>query len=76
MQVGVETRFCRDCGDLVDVVIGRPPEVGPSGDPEFDQRLNVCPHCGAECLEAWEPPGECPRCGSQMSRGEMISIWD
>ena len=41
----VQTVTCHDCEHLVDVLIGREGQEGPTGDPEYDKDLQTCPLC-------------------------------
>lgn len=41
----VQTMVCEDCQELVDVLIGCCGKNGPTGDPDYDQDLGVCPDC-------------------------------
>ncbi len=43
MVAVVRTMTCNDCKEVVDVLIGRYGENGPTGDPDYDADLNICP---------------------------------
>jgi hypothetical protein len=42
MVAVVQTMVCDSCSELVDVLIGRSGEEGPTGDPDYDKKLGVC----------------------------------
>lgn len=72
------TALCAACRRLVDVVVHL--SAGHlRAYPEDAARLGRCPHCeGTEVtLLDEEPPAiPCPRCGSGMNRGELVTLWD
>ena len=76
MVAVVETMTCRDCRELVDVLIGRQGEVGPTGEPDFDRDLGLCPACLGKNVAAWGASRPCPKCDGRMARGEIIAMWD
>lgn len=78
MVAVTETMTCHGCRELVDVVIGAYGKEGPTGNPDFDQDLNICAECGSADLTLWEASKPCPKCGRSM--GEMddglTTLWD
>lgn len=58
--------ICKDCKDVVQVLIGREGIDGPSGDPEYDKKLNICPQCEGKNLIKWKKSHPCPKCGTRM----------
>ena len=39
----IQPMICDDCNELVQVLIGHEGKDGPSGNPEYDKDLNICP---------------------------------
>jgi hypothetical protein len=72
----VETMTCHSCRQLVDVLIGRCGQEGPSGDPAYDKNLGRCPKCHGNDLSVWTMPGKCPKCDEQMREGDLRALWD
>jgi len=72
----VETRVCRSCRSVVDVLIGRHGREGPTGDPEYDEDMGKCPECGSPAVGPWSRHRPCPKCGSRMFKGETYALWD
>lgn len=73
----VDTRVCLSCREVVDVRIGSFGRDGPSGDPELDRSLGLCPLCSGKNLRAWPRQRPCPRCGARMVAGESPELlWD
>jgi len=71
----LHTRVCKTCNSVVDVLIGRQGEEGPSGDPKYDADLEICPECRGKELVAWSKQRPCPRCGQAMDESPGI-LWD
>lgn len=63
----VRTMTCDDCNELVDVLVGKYGEEGPTGDPAYDKDLKVCPHCHRRNVHPWLTRRGCPKCGTSMS---------
>jgi ssDNA-binding Zn-finger/Zn-ribbon topoisomerase 1 len=76
MVAVVETMSCRDCRQLVDVLIGKHGREGPTGDRTFDTRLGRCPNCRGTNVSAWKAPRACPKCDGRMLEGQLIALWD
>ncbi len=73
----VRTMICADCNDLVDVLIGREGNDGPTGDAEFDKDLNICPKCRGTHVKSWSAKRGCPRCEEPMERSkDNVILWD
>ena len=75
MQAVLRTMVCKDCLELVDVLIGRSGIDGPTGDAEYDQRLNRCPTCNGTNLRRWVAR-RCPKCRGTIDPGEFAGLWD
>jgi hypothetical protein len=67
MVATVRTMACADCKEIVDVLVGKYGEEGPTGDPAYDRDLNVCPNCQRRQVRPWSVSRSCPRCGSSMT---------
>ncbi len=77
MVAVVKTMTCLNCKELVDVLIGRYGEAGPTGDPEYDKDLNICPRCGGHNIRPWPRYYPCPRCKEYMIKEHgIICLWD
>ena len=76
MVAVVETMVCRSCRELVDVLVGRYGKEGPTGDPDYDAELGLCPKCRGREVSAWGEPRRCPKCGGRMIRGRLVALWD
>ena len=72
----VQTMICEDCKELADVLIGCRGEEGPTGDPEYDKRMNICPTCNGKNIKIWSDQRPCPKCGAGMDEGEFVLHWD
>jgi ssDNA-binding Zn-finger/Zn-ribbon topoisomerase 1 len=72
----VQTMTCHDCEHLVDVLVGREGQEGPTGDPEYDKDLQTCPICREQRLEIWDKSRQCPKCGGLMTEGEVTCFLD
>jgi len=74
----VHTMTCKDCRELVDVLTGREMQVGPTGDPDYDEQLGRCPECDGRDVAKWTAPGPCPKCGETMDQDEggCVAMWD
>ena len=76
MVAVVRTMVCRTCEEVVDVLIGQCGLDGPTGDPEYDKDLGVCPECGGKDMVVWGRARPCPKCAGKMKRGEGTILWD
>lgn len=72
----VQTMTCQDCRQIADVLIGQRGEDGPTGDPDYDRDMNLCPLCGGRHLRNWEASKPCPKCTGTMSGSEPVVLWD
>lgn len=71
-----ETMTCKDCQDLVDVLIGTQGEVGKTDTPDTNDLIGVCPKCNGKNISPWSKDGQCPKCGGLMIQGELVALWD
>jgi hypothetical protein len=62
----VRTMACSDCKEIVDVLVGKWGQEGPTGDPSYDKDLNVCPNCNRRRVRPWSLDRSCPRCEHRM----------
>lgn len=78
MEAVVQTMTCEDCQTLVDVLIGRFGEDGPTGDANYDQDLNLCPQCRGTKVHPWPSQQPCPKCSGSMIEDEngLTIAWD
>ena len=77
MVAVVRTMTCKDCEEVVDVLIGRYGENGPTGDPEYDANLDICPECRGRNVRSWSRRHPCPQCDGEMKKEPSMSIqWD
>ena len=78
MVAVVRTMVCDDCSELVDVLVGKYGEEGPTGDPSYDRNLNICPNCQRRNVRPWPPNRGCPRCATKMILGHDSPrvLWD
>ena len=75
MVAVVQTMVCGSCSELLDVLIGRGGEEGPTGDSDYDKDLGVCPQCRGKDLVVWEESMGCPKCEGRMNEGQR-TLWD
>jgi len=78
MVAVVRTMTCDDCKEVVDVLVGKYGQEGPTGDPSYDKDLRVCPNCSRRRVRAWDVGRSCPRCGSPMTlaHDSPTVLWD
>jgi len=76
MVAVVQTMICNSCNDLVDVLIGQCEDEGPTGEPDYDKDLGICPKCRGKDVVAWERSGPCPKCDGRMIEGDATVLWD
>ena len=73
MVAATQTIICRDCGNLVDVLVGD----APTTDPEDVVSMTLhCPTSTRHEVAQWNHPGPCPKCGKTMTRGAETVLWD
>ena len=73
----LQTMTCDTCKELVDVLIGREGVDGPTGDPEYDADIGLCPECNGDKVAIWPPTMPCPKCDGHMKRSESGGLlWD
>jgi hypothetical protein len=63
----VRTMTCADCEEVVDVLVGKYGQEGPTGDPSYDKDLGVCPNCHRRRVSPWPGKRNCPRCENPMT---------
>ena len=68
LAASVDTMVCRDCDELVDILIDARPRWMEIIDPHWMERLDTCPQCHGRNLEEWSPAFPCPRCGTTVER--------
>jgi hypothetical protein len=78
MMAVVRTMACDDCEEIVDVLVGKYGQEGPTGDPGYDKNLNVCPNCHRRRVHPWSASRDCPKCGAPMklSHDSPQVLWD
>lgn len=77
MLAVVKTQMCLDCEEIVDVRIGSYGRDGPTGDPELDKDLDICPECKGRNLRPWPARHPCPQCGGKMIKdADTVLMWD
>ena len=77
MLAVTKTMICQSCNEVVDVMIGQFGQDGPTGDPEFDKELGICPGCEGADLRSWSRRHPCPKCNGRMIREKEPRImWD
>ena len=73
----IEPMICDDCNQLVDVLIGTCGTAGPTGNPEYDKDLNICPQCRGTNLKPWSKNHPYLNCGTNMRiSDEPEMFWD
>ena len=73
----IEPMICDDCNQLVDVLIGMCGTARPTGDPEYDKDLNICPECKGTNLKPWPKNHPCLNCRTNMTMSdEPEMFWD
>lgn len=74
----VRTMICEACKAVVDVLIGRHGQDGPTDDRDYDTSLNLCPKCEGTRLYLWPSEHPCPKCDNQMFKDETFGemLWD
>jgi len=72
-------KYCRDCEELVSVLIGFvpncPEEEISKGRHHVDKYANRCSNCNGLNLDDWPSTNPCPTCGKPMQREETY-LWD
>lgn len=75
LSVALQTRTCRDCHAVVDVVIGHPWDKALNPESGFED-LGRCPDCGGGNVSAWPRSRPCPKCGARMQKTNLTLSWD
>ncbi len=73
--VNTTTILCEGCEELYDVVTARRP-MDPAEEPDPGPIEPMCPKSKRHIVRSWEHPGPCPKCGSPMTMGNMLMLWD
>jgi uncharacterized paraquat-inducible protein A len=78
MVAVVRTMVCDDCKEVVDVLVGKYGEEGPTGDLRYDKDLKVCPNCHRRRVRPWSANRNCPRCAASMklAHDSPKVLWD
>ncbi len=76
MDIVLLTSICGDCRALVDVPVGRPWEEGLPPTGSVDPEMGRCPECKGVNHLPWPRSRPCPKCGAQMRKGDLVSLWD
>ena len=77
MAAVIRTMMCDHCKELVEVLIGQCGKDGPTGDPDFDKDLNLCPECSSNTVRPWPRHRPCPKCGGRMTKDRnSFVMWD
>lgn len=71
-DVRTVTILCSECRELMDVVVGTPLETEATA----LRRRPQCSRGPAHRVRLWEAPGPCPRCGTAMTAGAVVALWD
>lgn len=73
----VRTMVCRDCQELVDVLVRAHGQEGETGDPEYDKDIGRCPECHGANVQRWPRSRPCPKCGNRMKKSQEPTVmWD
>ncbi len=75
MRVITTTIRCEACEELYDVVTAER-SIDLAEGPVFNPVEPVCPRSKRHTIKPWEHPGPCPKCGSQMTMGDTLMLWD
>lgn len=77
MNAIVQTMICKNCNELVDILIGLCGRKGKIGDPDYDKDLvGGCPECCGKDLLTWDESKSCPKCQGGMTEGDVTADWD
>ena len=66
-----DTRVCRNCNEVVDVITG----IVDSEGAHLAGEVNKCPVCNSAVAERWVNH-ECPKCKNVMIKDGSIMLWD
>ena len=69
-----QTRYCPECETLVDVCTGLHDHVEEQ--PHHRRGYDRCPDCRRVVSIAWSDGTPCPRCGGEITGGDVIVAWD
>lgn len=77
MACEMQIRLCRDCLELVSVVVRVNPHAPESYRNDAEQELGRCPRCLGRDLQPISPPYACPRCGTPLEEiYDQGGMWD
>lgn len=76
MVANTTTILCEECQELYDVVTFRRDGMTESDEASLGAVEPACPKSGRHASRRWKYPDACPKCGTEMSLGESIAIWD
>jgi hypothetical protein len=76
MVAVTNTVICRECSEVVDVLVGAYGKDGPTGDPGMDRDLHRCPNCHGRDTDPWPKKRPCPKCGKRMEDTGDFTLWD
>ncbi len=72
--VATTTILCADCKELYDVVTTEEPWLAMR--PGWKNPEVRCEKSDEHTVREWKAEGPCPRCGTQLVRGENFALWD
>jgi len=75
MEVSTTTISCVECQELYDVVSGRI-VFADTADATLNPETIRCHKDAEHQIREWQANGPCPRCQTQMNRGEDYVLWD
>ena len=68
------TIICKNCKELSNIRLSEPPKV--VSDRLWKPPKKNCPKCHSDQTSFWQHPGECPKCGKIMEKGQKVAMWD
>lgn len=66
------TIACEDCKELYEIE----PERAYTVKVKTSYRMHRCPKAYTHKIRTWTFPGNCPRCGEPMKKGDHVVSWD
>lgn len=74
--ISSSTHLLNDCKELMDVSTGPSPlAIETQGTQDRKYRLQ-CEICSGYNVTSCEEPLTCPKCGGDMDKGDMTTLWD
>ncbi len=46
------------------------------GEVKGQRQIGHCPDCNGPNVFEWEESWPCPKCSNQMTKGELVLLWD